>query len=230
LNGVSVYIGYDPKEIIAYHVLSQSILDRASGPVSIIPVKRDLVGLQRPRTGLESTEFSFSRFLVPSLHGPSGYPVFMDCDMLCLGDVYELVDLALAKRQDAVSVVQHNYIPRTRTKFLGQPQMAYPKKNWSSLMVFDAAHPDCRSLTREVVEQQDGLYLHQFKWTDKAGSLPLEWNWLAGEYKHSNKLPKLIHYTIGGPWFPEYRNCEYSELWWAEYSKLRGGFNVSIAA
>jgi len=32
--------------------------------------------------------------------------------------------------------------------------------------------------------------------------------------------PKLIHYTEGGPWFENYRHCEFHELWKAELQEM----------
>lgn len=213
-----IFIGYDEREKAAYHVLAHSILARASIPVSICPINRkNLKGIfTRERGELESTDFSISRFLVPHLSGYEGISVFMDADMLCLGDVAELLQYAPANH--SVSVVKHSYTPRGTQKFLGEKQTAYPMKNWSSLMVFNNAK--CRDLSPEAVNTQSGLWLHQFQWADGIDSIPLTWNWLVDEYEGLPVDPKLIHYTLGGPWFPETRHCTGAQLWLSEAAHL----------
>ena len=124
-----VFIGYDPNETVALHVLSHSIWRHAKTPVSITPLVLTQLPMTRERNPLQTTEFSFSRFLVPWLCAYRGKAVFMDCDMLCRADVGELADYPLAGTH--LSVVQHDYTPKAKTKFLDQPQTAYGKKNWS---------------------------------------------------------------------------------------------------
>ena len=213
---VRVFIGYDPRETVAFSVLAYSILTRASVPVSIAPVMlSQLKGVfNRQRNSLQSTEFSFSRFLTPYLSDYSGWSIFMDCDMLVLDDIAEL----WKKRNDdyAVMVVKHHHIPREDKKFLGQPQSKYEKKNWSSVMLFNNAQ--CKALTPEYVNQASGLDLHQFKWLEsdaQIGDLPNEWNHLVG-YDNPKKGASLVHYTIGGPYFNEYTDCEYAKEWFNE--------------
>ena len=168
----------------------------------------------RERGPLESTDFSISRFLVPWLSGYEGVSIFMDCDMLCLDDIVPLVDV-----DTAVSVVQHDYTPKDATKFLGQPQTAYPRKNWSSLMVFDNAR--CTALMPEYVNTASGLDLHRFVWLDdgRIGALDPAWNHLVGEYPHRGDA-KLVHYTNGGPWFKATENCDYAAEWRAELQHM----------
>ncbi len=217
-----IFIGYDPKETVAYHVLAHSILRRSSVPVAIAPlVKAQLKSLYwRERGPTESTEFSLTRFLVPVLSDFEGWSVFMDCDMLCRADIAELATYAQAQEDKAVLVCKHDYVPKTERKFLGQVQTRYPRKNWSSLMAFNNAR--CRALTAQYVNSASGLDLHRFAWTpdESIGELPLEWNWLVDEYEH-NDAAKVVHFTIGGPYFDEYRNCDYSEEWFAELESLR---------
>lgn len=215
---LNVFIGYDRREPVAYHVLAHSILRHASIPLTIAPLKRELLGglYTRPRRPTESTEFSLTRFLVPALSGYRGWSVFLDCDMLCRMD-FAQVARAIERQQDkAVLVCQHDYTPSSRRKFLNQVQTVYPRKNWSSFMVFNNAR--CRALTAKYVNQASGLDLHRFKWLrsdDAIGSLPLTWNWLVGEYKR-NPRARIIHYTLGGPWFRKYRDCDYATEWRAE--------------
>ncbi|HSF21126.1 MAG TPA: glycosyltransferase [Burkholderiales bacterium] len=216
MSMISVFIGYDPREAVAYSVLAYSIQARASQPVSIAPLMlSQLRGvLNRDRHPLQSTDFSFSRFLTPYLSGYTGWSVFMDCDMLMLADIGELWKLRDDAR--AVMVVKHNHVPRETVKFLGEPQSKYEKKNWSSVMLFNNAR--CRSLTPEYVSSASGLELHQFKWLEHdglIGALPDRWNHLVG-YNPPRRDAALVHYTLGGPYFDEYRNCEYAEEWFAE--------------
>jgi len=165
----------------------------------------------RVRHPLQSTDFSFSRFLTPYLSGFSGWSVFMDCDMLMLDDIANL--FALRDERYAVMVVKHNHVPREERKFLDQPQTAYQKKNWSSVMLFNNAQ--CRALSPEYVNKASGLELHQFKWLgddELIGAIPERWNHLVG-YNAPRRDAALVHYTLGGPYFEEYRNCEYAEEW-----------------
>ena len=213
---INVFIGYDPREAIAFSVLSCSIQARASEPVSISPLMlSQLKGiLTRERHPLQSTDFSFSRFLTPYLSGYAGWSVFMDCDMLVLDDIASLH--ALRDDRYAVMVVKHDHVPKETKKFLGEPQSKYEKKNWSSVMLFNNAK--CRALTPEYVNKASGLELHQFKWLagDKViGALPGRWNHLVG-YNPPRKDAALVHYTLGGPYFDDFRNCEYSKEWFAE--------------
>lgn len=217
-----IMIGYDSKEPAAYHVLAHSIIRRASHPVSITPLH--LPSLRhiytRERGPTESTEFSITRFLVPHLSGfGGGYSIFMDCDMLCRVDIGDIMLYVMADPGKAVYVCQHDYTPKNTFKFQGKLQMGYPRKNWSSLMVFDNAR--CAHLTTEYVNQASGLDLHQFNWLkdDQIGSLPLEWNWLVGEYP-ANLYARILHYTIGGPWWPDCAHCDHADLWLNEREEL----------
>lgn len=227
-----IFCGWDSREPIAFSVLAHSILTRASVPVSITPLALQNLRriYMRERGPLESTEFSLTRFLVPYLSGYQGFSVFMDCDMLCQADILDLWLPVLADPGRAVYVCQHDYSPKSSIKFLNQPQTAYSRKNWSSLMVFDNAK--CQMLTPEYVNEASGLELHRFLWLepphvtpqamDKGliGSLPLTWNWLVGEYPDDLRA-EMLHYTLGGPWFPE--SCPVSacnELWLTEREQL----------
>src|SRR3990167_3342126 len=224
---IRVFIGYDPAETVAYHVLAHSILRHASVPVSVTPLKLSQLPLTRARTPTQSTEFSFSRFLVPWLCGYDGKAIFLDCDMLCRTDISELWNTQTAS---AVSVVQHVYDPRPERKFLGRVQTIYPRKNWSSVMLFQNAL--CTALTPEAVNIQNGLYLHQFKWTDKVGTLSHEWNHLVGEYE-PNPDAKIAHFTLGTPCFSKYAGCEFAQEWRDERSRMldfdnTGGFSTYL--
>jgi len=218
---IRIFIGFDSKETVAFHVLSHSILRYSKSPILICPIARSHISsiYTRPRGPNESTEFSMTRFLVPYLSGYRGYSIFMDCDMICLTDIAELMDYVRSDPNKAVWVCPHNYIPKTKTKFLGQTQTIYPRKNWSSLMVFK--NEACKALTPEYVNTATGLELHQFKWIsdDQIGFLPLEYNWLVGEYE-PNPNAKILHYTLGTPCFPEYKNCDHADLWRNEFYSM----------
>ena len=213
---IRVFIGYDAVEAVAFSVLAHSINARASAPVQVAPVMLDqLRGVyKRERNPLQSTEFSFSRFLVPWLCGYQGWAVFMDCDMLVRDDIAKL--WKLRDERYAVQVVKHMHVPKEETKFLGAVQTKYEKKNWSSVMLMNCAK--CTALTPEYVNTATGLQLHQFKWLGDdslIGEIPHAWNHLVG-YDAPDPKASLVHFTIGGPWFAEYEKCEYADEWRAE--------------
>ena len=219
-----VCIGYDHREAIAYHVLAHSIMRRASRPVSIQPISlHQLAGVwTRPRSPQQSTDFTFARFLTPWLAGNgdiNGPSVFLDCDMLCLDDICKLADIAISQPYTDVLVVQHDYDPTTTTKFLHQPQTAYPCKNWSSVMVFNGHRSCTQALTPHYVNRASAMDLHQFKWAQSIGHLPPEWNHLVGEYE-PNPNAKLVHFTLGGPYFKSYETCEFADAWFAELKDM----------
>lgn len=222
-NDIQIFIGWDRAQPAAAAVAAHSILTRASAPVWLIPLTRKSVehAYTRVRQPTESTEFSFTRFLVPYLSRYEGWSVFMDCDMLCQADIWELMIHVVAQRDKAVLVCQHDYVPKTATKMQGHVQTRYARKNWSSLMVFNNAK--CRTLTRDYVNTASGADLHQFAWVPDAqiGSLPLTWNWLVGEYE-PNHNAEMLHYTLGGPWLPEYANCDHADLWMRERDAMLG--------
>ena len=217
---INVFIGYDSKEKAAFSTLSYSILKNSSQPVAITPIYLDNIKdtFVRERNALSSTEFSFSRFIIPHLMNYQGWGLFMDCDMIMEADIAELWRLRDDKY--AIQVCKHDYIPKSETKFLGQKQTTYPKKNWSSFMLMNCKK--CTTLTPDYVNKASGLELHQFKWLeseDLIGELPLEWNWLAGEYDLIDLGLKNIHYTEGGPYFANYADCDYAERWFKYYDE-----------
>ena len=217
---IRVFVGYDPREAVAFSVLAHSIHARASQPVSVTPVRLSaLKGIYtRPRDELQSTDFSFSRFLTPWLCDYQGWAIFMDCDMIALDDIASL--WRLADERFAVQVVKHHHVPKERTKFLGATQTRYEKKNWSSVMLMNCAR--CRALTPDYVNRATGLELHQFKWLgsdDLIGELPGRWNHLVG-YDAPRPDAGIVHFTIGGPYFAEYRDCEYASEWRRELDDM----------
>lgn len=221
---LKIFVGYDSREPAAFAVCVHSILAHASIPVSITPLVQATLRTDevytRARTGVESTEFSFTRFLVPALCQFTGIAIFMDCDFLVQADITELLLYAVAYPDHAVHVCQHDYTPRDATKFLGQTQTAYPRKNWSSLIVFN--NRLCTALTPAFVNAASGLELHRFLWAgDAIGALPLDWNHLVGEYP-PNPNARALHYTLGGPWFEASRATDHADRWFAARDAMLG--------
>lgn len=215
---IRVFVGYDPREAVAYSVLEHSIQRRASRPVAVTPLRLSQLGdlMWRERHPLQSTDFSFSRFLTPYLCDFEGWAIFMDCDMLVLDDIAKLWDLRDDKY--AVMCVHHDHVPKEETKFLGQPQTKFEKKNWSSVMLMNCAK--CATLTPDYVNTATGLALHRFQWLDGdhlIGEIPRGWNHLV-DYDPALPAAEIsnLHYTSGGPYFDDYRDCGYAAEWIAE--------------
>ena len=212
-----VFVGYDPREDMAYQVCKHSI-EQHSSNVNVQPLRqselRSAGWYKRPVDKLASTEFTFTRFLVPELANFKGWAVFMDCDMILTTDIQELFDQADDKY--AVMCVQHDYKVTEDTKMDGQKQTVYPRKNWSSMVLWNCGHPSNAVVTQDMVNEPElnGAHFHRFSWLkdEEIGKLDHTWNYLVGVYDDIEK-PKLIHYTEGGPWFENYRNCEYAQLW-----------------
>lgn len=223
---MKVFIGYDSREDVAYQVCKHSIKKRQS-TAEITPLVqqelRDSGIYNRSVDKLASTEFTFTRFLVPELTEFSGWALFMDCDMILTTDIAELFDQA--DDQYAVMCVQHDYTVKEGTKMDGQKQTVYPRKNWSSVMLINCGHPSNKALTKELVNDEDvtGAYLHRFSWLEdhEIGSLDHTWNYLVGVYNDIEN-PKLIHYTEGGPYFKNHFNCDFHQAWKNEYFDLTG--------
>lgn len=215
---IRVFVGYDPREAVAFSVLVHSINQRASRPVCVAPLALSQLkeSMWRSRDPLQSTDFSFSRFLVPYLCNYQGWAIFMDCDMLVLDDIAALWDLR--DERYAVQVVKHDHVPREEKKFLNAVQSKYQRKNWSSVMLLNCAK--CRELTPEYVNTASGLDLHRFKWLasdDLIGELPGRWNHLV-DYDQPRPLNEIsnLHFTIGGPYFSQFRDCGYAGEWFKE--------------
>ena len=223
---INVFIGYDSNEEVAYHVLVSSIIRRTSEPVSITPINLNSLKLifNRKRSILQSTEFSFSRFLVPYLSDYQGWSIFMDCDMLMLDDIAKLWELRNDKY--ALMCVHHNHVPDENLKFLNQTQTKYERKNWSSVMLMN--NTKCTALTLQYVETASGLDLHRFRWLkdELIGEIPHRWNHLV-DYDPNLPITEIsnLHYTEGGPYFEDYKNCGYSNEWLHEFSQLSKPFN-----
>jgi hypothetical protein len=220
-----IYIGWDAREPIAYDVAKVSLERRASIPVEVTPIKLDELRARklywRDSDPLASTEFTYSRFLTPALAGFRGWALFIDCDFLWLGDIAGLADYMRVPK--AVYCVQHDYRPKETTKMNGAVQTSYPRKNWSSFMLFNCGHPSTQLLTVETVNRETGAYLHRMQWAadDEIGEIPTEWNWLEGwNEKPAQGTPRAVHFTRGGPWFENWQDVDYGELWRAERDAL----------
>lgn len=221
---IKVFIGYDPVESVAWHALAASIYEKSSKPVALIPLNlRNLTECYgRNRDSKQSNEFSFSRFLVPHLCGFDGMAVFMDCDMLLRTDIAEVLAEVNEKPGKAVYVVKHDYTPQNDVKYLNTKQYAYPRKNWSSFVVWDCAHPSNREVTSDFVNSASPMELHRFLWLDdeEIGELDVRWNWLVGEYSNPPSDVKNVHWTVGGPYFNEYASVDFNEEWFAQKERM----------
>lgn len=236
----NIYIGWDSREDVAYQVCKHTITRHAKKtPINIIPLKhKDLrkqgcfyrpwmthatEGSRYDLIDLKpfSTEFSHTRFLVPFLNNYRGWALFMDSDMIFTSNIKKLFDLCDDKY--ACMVVKHNYKPEEKPKMDGEPQHKYYRKNWSSFVLWNCGHPKNKHLTVQKINSEMGANLHAFDWLDDKdiGSLPVTYNWIEGSSPHisayQSAKPDVIHYTLGGPWFPEYQDVAYAELWTEEY-------------
>jgi lipopolysaccharide biosynthesis glycosyltransferase len=219
----TIYIGYDSREVQAYNACVNSINVNSSKSREIYPLNiktlRDQNIYKRDKDPFSSTEFTFTRFLVPYLANYKGWALFCDCDFIFLRDVEEL--FSVIDNKYAVMCVKHDYTPENTSKMDGSIQYIYPRKNWSSLVLWNCEHPSNNQVTPSLINTQTGQFLHRFSWLkdEEIGSIPVEWNWLVGWYKEpKDGKPKALHFTEGGPWFDNYKNCEYAEHYYA-YSK-----------
>ena len=214
---INVFIGFDEGEKVSYHILSESIRRQSSVPVSITPLcLSNIPEFKRELQPNQSTEFAFSRFLVPYLSDYKGWSLFLDSDMMFRDDIKNLWDMI--DKDKSIMCCKHDYVPKQNVKFRGAKNEPFPKKNWSSFMLMN--NQRCKMLTKEYVETASGLELHQFKWTheENVGELPLEWNWLVGEYDY-NKNAKNVHWTLGGPYFKDYAKSDYADEWFRLYNE-----------
>ena len=221
---IKVFIGFDQVESVAWHTFAHSIFKRSSSPVSITPLYlnnlKDIY--TRPRDPKQSNEFSFTRFLVPYLCNYQGFGIFFDSDMMLRVDIAQIFKAIKKDPGKAVYVVQHDYIPKNETKYLNTKQYKYPRKNWSSVVLWDCSHPSNKKVTSEFVNTANPLDLHRFLWLkdDEIGKLDIKWNWLVGEYENPPKDVKNVHWTVGGPYFEEYKNVDFSNEWFEEYKDM----------
>ena len=215
MKPIPVFVGYDPREAIAYHVCANSIIRNASAPVAIIPVALNLFTDYKETHGDNSNHFVYTRFLVPYLMDFRGRAIFIDGDMVVRGDIIELYE-SLQTAHD-VAVVKHDYKTRMPVKYMGAPNEDYPRKNWSSVIVWDCQSYPNRRLTPDFVQKQPGSFLHRFAWIDddRIQALPPEWNWLPDELGENTEA-KLLHYTLGTPCFREFADTTQAAEWHKE--------------
>ena len=222
-KAILIVVGFDQRESIAYHVFCQSILEKSTHPVSFLPLSENTLKNYKETHTDGSNKFIYSRFLTPYLANFSGWAIFADGDMICQADISEL--WALKDATKAVQVVQHQYKTKANIKYLGNKNENYPRKNWSSVILWNCAHEKNKILTPQFIENQPGSYLHRFSWLEdnEIGSLPPEWNWLAIEYPENNDA-KIIHYTLGTPCFKDYSDTSMSNIWKSTYKRTNEGF------
>lgn len=215
---IPIFVGFDPREAAAYHVFCQSVIQHATRPVAFIPLHRPLLqNFDGQRDGTNA--FIFSRYLVPYLCGFNGWALFVDGDMVVTTDITELwamrETLAYGK---AVGVVQHDYKTRHKRKYIGTPiendNVDYPRKNWSSVMLFNCDHPANRRLSLWDVNNRTRQELHSLYWLhdDEIGSLDPAWNWLVNEQPKPDNLG-IAHFTNGGPFNDGWPGAEHDDLW-----------------
>lgn len=234
------YVGWDASEVRAYDVCRQSVIRHCSKPIHLVAMmERALrfIGLyDRPwevREGQKydvrdgkpfSTEFSFTRFLVPAMQQYQGWALFSDCDFLWTADLADL--FALSDETKAVFVVKHQHVPTETDKMAGAVQTKYHRKNWSSLVLWNCAHPSNKYLTVQAVNHEPGQWLHAFGWLrdEEIGELPQTWNWLSGVNEMppmGEDAPKGIHFTLGSPFMKGYEQYPYAERWRQEEARGR---------
>lgn len=225
-KSIPIFIGYDPREAVAYHVCVNSIIRHASQPVNITPLALSTLGDYTETHSDGSNQFIYSRFLVPYLMDYQGWAIFIDGDMLLRGDIAEL--WKLQDQYCDVMVVKHDYETKMTEKYMGSKNENYPRKNWSSVILWNCQSWPNRKLTPEFVQKQTGSYLHRFTWVEdeRIGELPKGWNWLPDEYG-TNSDAKLLHYTLGTPCFHDFATTPMADEWHRErilmdYTMQRG--------
>ena len=222
-----VFIGYDPKEDALAKMMARSIRSRTNmQSLKIVPIVRDELRaydiFTRPADLKGTTQFSITRFMVPTLMDFQGVGIFFDCDMLITRDIQEMFDLF--DPSFALQCVKHDYQPGTNLKMGGMKQTVYPRKNWSSTVIYNCGHPQNAQLTREVVEQAEPKFLHRFLWLkdELIGGLPNEFNFLVEEQDMPETLPFNIHHTLGAPVFREKTEVDYADYWKSEFEATFG--------
>ena len=215
MKAIPVYVGHDPREAIAYHTCVNSIIRNSSRPVAIVPVALSLFQDYNETHTDGSNHFIYTRFLVPHLQEYTGWAIFIDGDMIVRGDIAELWEMRDAYKD--VMVVKHDYQTRMPVKYLGSKNENYPRKNWSSVILWNCASFPNRRLTPDFVQKASGSELHRFSWleNERIGELPKEWNWLPDEYG-PNPDAKLLHYTLGTPCFHEFADTPQGNEWHRE--------------
>ena len=231
---MKIFVGYDEREKEAFDTCAYSILTNASKPVEIFKLEQNRLREKgyytRPGGEPASTQFAFTRFFVPFLCGYEGLAIFVDCDFVFTDDIVKLFDMyenaqklfnALDSESYHLMCCEHDYIPKSKIKMDGQKQVVYPKKNLASLMLFNCQK--CDILTLDYLNTASGSNLHRLEWVDESfvGEIPIDWNYLVGEYPKLQYVPKGLHYTLGGPWFDGYESCDYCDIWYKYNEKAK---------
>ena len=218
-----IVVGFDQREAVAYHTFTQSVIEKSSIPIRFLPLNNDSLKDYTEVHKDGSNNFIYTRFLVPYLFNFKGWAIYADGDMVCLKDIKELWEL----RDDnfAVQVIKHNYKTKIKNKYWGNKNEDYPRKNWSSLVLWNCSHPSHRILTPDFIQHQNGAFLHRFSWIndEQIGEIETEWNWLAMEYEEKRNI-NLIHYTIGTPCFKEYQSTSLSSYWKKYFMNSLSGY------
>lgn len=224
---IPIVVGFDAREAIAYHTFCQSVLEKSSEPVSFMPLAPNTLRGYQEMHSDGSNAFIYSRFLTPFLRDYQGWAIFADGDMICCDDIAKL--WAQRDETKALLVVKHDYKTKAKGKYLGNKNEDYPRKNWSSLMLWNCAHPKHRILDPEFVMHATGAQLHRFTWLDDSdiGSLEAGWNWLTTEYP-DNTDAHLLHYTLGTPCFIDYRNCDMADVWHEHFQRTVSGMQYDV--
>ena len=222
---IRVVVGYDVREAVAYHTFCQSVLEMTSRPIAFTPLVLNSLSDYSEQHTDGSNAFIYSRFMTPFLFDYSGWAIFADGDMICKDDIAKLWSLRDSTK--AVMCVKHDYKTKAVKKYLGNKNEDYPRKNWSSLVLWNCGHPDNKILTPEFIAERTGAYLHRFTWLSDSsiGEIPLEWNWLVGEYE-DNDSASLLHYTLGTPCFKDYSDSPMSNHWHLIHGRSQGGKDV----
>ena len=221
---VDIVVGFDQRESVAYHTFTQSVIENSTVPVRFLPLSMSSLSNYKEVHKDGSNEFIYSRFLVPYMMNFKGWAIYADGDMVCLEDIKKLWNLRDNKY--AVQVVKHDYKTKITEKYWGNKNEDYPRKNWSSLILWNCEHKSHKVLTPDFIENQSGAFLHRFSWIkdEEIGSIDKEWNWLAMEYEEKKSI-NLIHYTIGTPCFKEYENKSLSSFWKKAFSNVLDGYH-----
>lgn len=212
---IKIFIGYDPREAAAYHVACQSIIEHASHPVAFYPLAQNVLPLDSKRDG--SNGFMAARFLVPMLCNYEGWAIYLDGDMVIMEDIAELWAYKNGFPDKALAVVKHDYKTRHARKYIGTPMESanidYPKKNQSSVILWNCAHQKNRLLDADFIATTSPVVLHRFQWLAESdiGTLSAGWNYLVGEQGPSNA--HLYHFTLGLPGIEHYNDCIASWHW-----------------
>ena len=243
MSNLTIFVGWDSNEAIAADVLMYTIDKYKSRPVDFFLLKqqelRDKGLYTRELDKKASNEFSMTRWLTPYLNRQlfpnNRYALFLDCDFVFTGDIYRIFDY---KEDASINVVKHEYVPKSTTKMKDssgkvQAQKNYPRKNWSSFVLYDCENPIVHKLTLEVVNSESPMVLHRFMlfddkdvggfnyWTKVDGQkIPLL-NHLAGEYKQPTELPLSIHLTLGIPTIHTAVESAYSKEWLDYYHEMK---------